>query len=59
MTHEARINTVVESLTKAPRNINLADDSGKAKTITEVFGSNVFSLKEMSRTLPKPIFKVT
>ncbi|KAG2216121.1 hypothetical protein INT45_011321 [Circinella minor] len=57
MTHEARINTVVESLTKAPRNINLSDDSGKAKTITEVFGSNVFSLKEMSRTLPKPIFK--
>ncbi|KAI9263243.1 glutamine synthetase type III N terminal-domain-containing protein [Phascolomyces articulosus] len=57
MTHEARINTVVESLTKAPRNINLAEGGGKAKTITEVFGSNVFTLKEMSRTLPKPIFK--
>ncbi|KAI8148050.1 hypothetical protein BJV82DRAFT_507663 [Fennellomyces sp. T-0311] len=57
MTHQARINTVVESLTKAPRNIDLTERNGRVKPITEVFGSNVFSLKEMGRALPKPVYK--
>ncbi|KAI9317859.1 glutamine synthetase type III N terminal-domain-containing protein [Dichotomocladium elegans] len=57
MSHQARINTVVESLTKAPRNIQFPEYNGKIQSITEVFGKNVFSLNEMSKMLPKPVFK--
>lgn len=59
MTHQARISTVVESLTKAPRSIQLSDRNGKVQPITEVYGKNVFSLNEMSKMLPKPVFKVS
>ncbi|KAG0191711.1 hypothetical protein DFQ28_011186, partial [Apophysomyces sp. BC1034] len=57
MAHEARLNTVVESLTKAPRNIAFPTKNGRLQSISEIFGQNVFSLKEMSKMLPKPVFK--
>ncbi|KAI7874759.1 glutamine synthetase/guanido kinase [Lichtheimia hyalospora FSU 10163] len=57
MTHQARISTVVESLTKAPRSIQFPERNGKIQPITEVYGKNVFSLNEMSKMLPKPVFK--
>ncbi|KAF7725276.1 hypothetical protein EC973_000286 [Apophysomyces ossiformis] len=57
MAHEARLNTVVESLTKAPRNINFPTKNGRLQSVSEIFGQNVFSLKEMSKMLPKPVFK--
>lgn len=57
MAHEARISTVVESLTKAPRYIELPQKNGQVKPVSEVFGQNVFSRNEMSKMLPKPVYK--
>ncbi|KAI9028127.1 glutamine synthetase type III N terminal-domain-containing protein [Phycomyces nitens] len=57
MAHEARLNTVVESLTRAPRNVQFPIKNGRLQSISEIFGENVFSLKEMSKMLPKPVFK--
>lgn len=57
MTHQARINTVVESLTKAPRNIAFPESNGQLQSVSEIFGQNVFSLKEMGKHLPKPVFR--
>ncbi|KAI7866823.1 glutamine synthetase type III N terminal-domain-containing protein [Spinellus fusiger] len=57
MAHQARLNTAVESVTRASRNINLPTKDGRVQSVSEVFGQNVFSLKEMSIMLPKPVFK--
>jgi len=56
MTQEARVSTVVESLTKAPRNIAFPQKDGRPQLISEIFGQNVFSFKEMSTRLPKPVY---
>ncbi|KAI8982969.1 hypothetical protein BDB01DRAFT_791869 [Pilobolus umbonatus] len=57
MAHQARINTVVESLTKAPRNVAFPTKNGQVQPTSEIFGQNVFSRKEMARMLPKPVYK--
>ncbi|KAJ2964511.1 hypothetical protein NQZ79_g728 [Umbelopsis isabellina] len=56
MTQEARVSTVVESLTKAPRNIAFPQKDGRPQLISEIFGQNVFSFKQMSTRLPKPVY---
>ncbi|KAH8549179.1 hypothetical protein BGW37DRAFT_503901 [Umbelopsis sp. PMI_123] len=56
MTQEARVSTVVESLTKAPRNITFPQKDGRPQLISEIFGQNVFSFKQMSSRLPKPVY---
>ncbi|SAM09800.1 hypothetical protein [Absidia glauca] len=58
MAHQARVNSVVDSLTKAPRNIQFpTTKDGRLQSTSEIFGQNVFSLKEMSKMLPKPVYK--
>ena len=57
MAHQARINTVVESLTKAPRNVIFPQKNGQVQPISEIFGQNVFTRKEMAKYLPKPVYK--
>ncbi|KAI8061140.1 glutamine synthetase type III N terminal-domain-containing protein [Gongronella butleri] len=57
MAHAARLNSVVDSLTKAPRNIQFPTENGHLKSVSEIFGENVFSLKVMGNMLPKPVFK--
>ena len=57
MAHQARINTVVESLTRGPRNVEFPSRNGQVKPVSEIFGQNVFSRSEMSKMLPKPVFK--
>ncbi|KAF7722376.1 hypothetical protein EC973_003186 [Apophysomyces ossiformis] len=57
MSHQARINTTVESLTRSSRNIEFPTKNGRLQSVSEIFGKNVFSLKEMAQGLPKPVFK--
>lgn len=57
MAHQARINSVVESLTKAPRKVDFPQKNGQVQPISEIFGQNVFSRNEMSKMLPKPVYK--
>lgn len=57
MAHQARVNTVVESLTKAPRYVQFPSKNGQILPISEIFGKNVFSRNEMSKMLPKPVYK--
>ncbi|ORZ13115.1 hypothetical protein BCR42DRAFT_419212 [Absidia repens] len=60
MAHEARVNSVVGSLAKAPRNVQFPttkEGGGRLQSTSEIFGQNVFSLKEMSKMLPKPVYK--
>lgn len=58
MTHQARVDTVVESLTRAPRTIAFPERNGRIQSVSEIFGENVFSLPKMSKMLPKPVFQV-
>ncbi|KAI9478407.1 MAG: glutamine synthetase type III N terminal-domain-containing protein [Benjaminiella poitrasii] len=57
MSHQARIDTVVESLTKAPRFVEFPQKNGQNQPVSEVFGKNVFTRTEMSKMLPKPVYK--
>lgn len=58
MAHQARVNSVVDSLTKAPRNVKFpTDKDGRLLSTSEIFGENVFSLKVMGKMLPKPVYK--
>ncbi|KAI7892160.1 uncharacterized protein EV154DRAFT_463050 [Mucor mucedo] len=57
MAHQARINSVVESLTKAPRTVDFPQKNGQVQPMSEIFGQNVFSRNEMAKMLPKPVYK--
>lgn len=57
MAHQARINTVVESLTRGPRNVVFPQKNGQVQPVSEVFGQNVFTRTEMAKMLPKPVYK--
>lgn len=60
MAHDARVRSVVDSLSQAHRVIEfptVTKDGGRLQTTSEIFGQNVFSLKEMSKMLPKPVYK--
>lgn len=57
MAHQARINTVVESLTRGPRNVIFPQKNGQVQPVSEIFGQNVFTRSEMAKMLPKPVYK--
>ncbi|KAI8373511.1 hypothetical protein EDC96DRAFT_551835 [Choanephora cucurbitarum] len=59
MSYQARIDIVNGVLNRAPRTVEFPKSaiSGNQAVLSEVFGQNVFSLKEMSNRLPKPVFK--
>ncbi|KAI8642695.1 glutamine synthetase type III N terminal-domain-containing protein [Parasitella parasitica] len=57
MAHQARINTVVESLTRGPRNVVFPQKNGQVQPVSEIFGQNVFTRSEMAKMLPKPVYK--
>lgn len=57
MAHQARINSGLESLTKAPRTVSFPQKNGQVQPVSEIFGQNVFSRNEMSKMLPKPVYK--
>ncbi|KAI9280006.1 glutamine synthetase type III N terminal-domain-containing protein [Sporodiniella umbellata] len=57
MSHQARVSTVVESLNRPPRNVDFPNINGQVKPLSSCFGKNVFTRSEMSRMLPKPVYK--
>lgn len=56
MSVNARINTVTETISRDARNIQYPQKNGKPQWISEIFGQNVFSLREMSKRMPKPLY---
>ncbi|KAI8979147.1 glutamine synthetase type III N terminal-domain-containing protein [Mycotypha africana] len=57
MVQQVRINTFVESLTMPARNVEFPQKNGQVQPVSEVFGQNVFTRKEMAKMLPKPVYK--
>jgi glutamine synthetase len=57
MSQQARIHAVAQGPSRAPRIIEFPQRNGKPESISDVFGQNVFSLREMADKLPKPVFK--
>ncbi|CAO3648386.1 unnamed protein product [Mucor fragilis] len=58
MSQQARIDVVSGVFGRLPRDLEFPKGSnGKQLVTSEIFGSNVFSLKEMGDRLPKPVFK--
>ncbi|KAI7861590.1 hypothetical protein BDF14DRAFT_1867280 [Spinellus fusiger] len=57
MTLQTRQEIINQSLATAPRSVQFPQGNGRIKSISEIFGQNVFSLKEMEKSLPKPVFK--
>lgn len=57
MAHQARLSSVVEALHKAPRSVEFPSKNGQVQPISEIFAQNVFTRNEMSKMLPKPVYK--
>lgn len=58
MSQQARIDIVTGVVGRVPRDLEFPRNaSGKLAVISELFGKNVFGIKEMSDRLPKPVFK--
>ena len=57
MSQGARIDVVTSLMTRSRREIEFPSRNGKHELISEVFGKNVFTTKEMSERLPKPVYK--
>ncbi|KAI8877247.1 glutamine synthetase/guanido kinase [Backusella circina FSU 941] len=57
MSQQARIHAVAQGPSRTTRVIQFPQHNGKPESVSEVFGQNVFSLKEMADKLPKPVFK--
>lgn len=58
MSQQARIDVVSGVFGRQPRDLQFPRNSaGKQQITSEIFGSNVFGIKEMGDRLPKPVFK--
>jgi glutamine synthetase len=55
---ESRTGALLEQLSRNPRSINypVNPSTGSPKYISEIFAENVFTLKQMQKSLPKPVF---
>lgn len=53
----ARFNAILDSVNKPGRSIEYPKlPSGRPKYTAEIFGENVFTLKTLQNTLPKPVY---
>lgn len=58
MSHQTRIDLVAGVAGRTPREFEFPKNmAGKPAAMSEIFGKNVFGLKEMGVRLPKPVFK--
>ncbi|KAI8639112.1 hypothetical protein BD408DRAFT_421851 [Parasitella parasitica] len=58
MSQQARIDVISGVFGRPPRDIQFPRNSaGKQMVVSEIFGTNVFGIKEMGDRLPKPVFK--
>ena len=57
MSFEARQRVIAEALTRPTRNVEFPKHaSGRPKYPSEIFGENVFTLRTLQFTLPKPVY---
>jgi glutamine synthetase len=57
MTQQARIDAVVGVVQHVPRTVEYPrDKDGRPKTPSAMFGENVFSLCQLRKSLPKPVY---
>ncbi|KAI8379545.1 uncharacterized protein BYT42DRAFT_613841 [Radiomyces spectabilis] len=57
MSHQARIDSVTATLAKPSRDVEFAKKNGRLQPVSEIFGENVFTFQEMSKHLPKSVFR--
>ncbi|KAL7752665.1 hypothetical protein RI367_001667 [Sorochytrium milnesiophthora] len=56
MSQQARIDSVLGVVSHAHRQVDYPKKDGKAMYPSDIFGQNVFGLKELQKSLPKPVF---
>ncbi|KAI9091736.1 glutamine synthetase type III N terminal-domain-containing protein [Phlyctochytrium arcticum] len=56
MSQQARIGAVQESVSRPGRNVEWPQTGNRPAYTSEIFGTNVFSLKNLQTTLPKPVY---
>ncbi len=56
MTQEARIGAIAEGVTRGARSVDWPKLGHRSAYPSEVFGTNVFTLKKLEQTLPKPVY---
>ncbi|KAH6571637.1 hypothetical protein BASA62_003782 [Batrachochytrium salamandrivorans] len=56
MTQQARVNALLNSTSQPGRVVEWPSTSNRPSYCSEIFNNNVFTLKAMQLTLPKPIF---
>ncbi|KAI8929747.1 glutamine synthetase type III N terminal-domain-containing protein [Entophlyctis helioformis] len=56
MSHQARINAVVDSVVRPGRTVEWPKTGSRPAYVSEIFGQNVFTLKTLQQTLPKPVY---
>ncbi|KAI8987917.1 hypothetical protein BDF20DRAFT_852838 [Mycotypha africana] len=58
MSQQARIDVISGAYGRANRKIEFPKNaSGKHESMSDIFGTNVFSIKKMAKSLPKPVFE--
>lgn len=56
MAQAARIQTVLDSVTRPSRTCPWPQTNGANSYISEIYGSNVFTLNKLQKTLPKTVY---
>lgn len=53
----ARTSAIVATGTRPSRQVDWPQTGDRPSYVSEIYGQNVFTLTQMSKTLPKPMFK--
>ena len=57
MSQQARIQAVLDNVVRPGRNVEWPKNSkGDNLYISEIYGSNVFTLKKLQNSIPKPVY---
>ena len=56
MTQEARIAAINENVSRPGRAVEWPTTQNRHSYPSEIFGTNVFTLKTLQQTLPKPVY---
>ncbi|KAI8907956.1 glutamine synthetase type III N terminal-domain-containing protein [Gorgonomyces haynaldii] len=56
MAQQARIQAVLDNVSRSNRSVDWPSSNGKNLYISEIYGSNVFTLKKLQSAIPKPVY---
>ncbi|KNC97555.1 uncharacterized protein SPPG_07029 [Spizellomyces punctatus DAOM BR117] len=56
MSQQARINAVQDTVQRPGRSVDWPQTGNRPAYVSEIYGTNVFSLKNLQQTLPKPVY---